>query len=179
MSSYRRPVQEAVENNGLDGLTSESASAPVGYRRPVQGYRRSGRALSPVGAGPKAARDMPFPLQAPIHGALQTPPQTPSRGWPQVPISASVPEGPSKQLAEAVTAALAYPGYGLVVTPTPAHVAVTVTPAAGTSPADVERLAHVAREVLALRGLGRWRALVQIRPPEIVLIRRVEEVPDP
>ncbi len=121
MIANRRPVQEAVENNGLDGLTSESASDPAGYRRPVQGYRRSGHALSRGGAGPKAARDMSFSLQAPIQGAIHHPVQTPEQGWPQTPISPLVPDGPSKQLAEAVQAALAYPGYSLCVTPTPAH----------------------------------------------------------
>ena len=76
-------------------------------------------------------------------------------------------------LAAAVTAALAPAGtgrYALSVTPTPMHVLATVTPPAGSDPV---RLAEVVRELLALRGLGSWRAHVRLRPPEILLIRRV------
>lgn len=176
MTANRRPVHMTAEKNTHDLLTSASASEPVAKSRPGHGYRRQRHAQKAVGTRPKDAADMP---SGAIQHSIQAPPQHLAHGWAQTPISASVEEGPSKRLAEAVAAVLAYPGYALVVTPTPAHVAVTVTPAAGTAPADVERLAHVVREVLALRGLGRWRALVQIRPPEIVLLREVEEVPDP
>ncbi|WP_263993350.1 hypothetical protein [Mycolicibacterium fallax] len=81
-------------------------------------------------------------------------------------------------LAAAVTAALAPADtgrYRLAVTPTPMHVLATVTPPVGSDPV---RLAEVLRELLTLRGLGRWRAFVRLRPAEILLIRRVEVAPD-
>ena len=178
MTANPRLVQVSPEMGALDALTSKAAPEPVPNLRPVHGYPRPVHALSPAGTGPIPARDVPISIRDTLQAPLQHPVQAPLQGCPQTPLREPAGEDASKQLAAAVTAALAPADtgrYRLAVTPTPLHVLATVTPPAGSDPV---RLAEVLRELLTLRGLGRWRAFVRLRPAEILLIRRVEVAPD-